>query len=276
MSRSISLLCAAVGAMLLLSSLVGCTPRGKSQSAANSTANPPANSTAGLISPNTSLPIYDLALTDGVTLDLNTVVQPATLLSETKVETVLAEEATFTFIDAPLSEVCEQLTYLFRIDFELDYGALEDVGIGPAMPIRATVSEVPLSSALDRIVEGTGMGWTVADEAVLLTSEEQVESRLVTKLYEVTDLVVCRDDADKLWDDFDSLTDVVTATVSPTSWDVVGGPATVMSSWAGSARVLVVSQSYRSHREIARLLTVLREIAKGRQIDRKPPLRNPL
>jgi hypothetical protein len=268
MSRSLSLLCAAVGAALLLSSLVGCTPKGKSQTGANSTTNP--------ISPNTTSRVYGLALTDGVTLDLNAGPQASMLLSETKVEKALAEEATFTFIDAPLSEVCEQLAYLFEIDFELDYGALQEIGIGPQMPIRATASGVPLSSALDRIVDQTGIDWTVADGAVLLTSEEQVANRLVTKIYEVTDLVVCRDGSNKLWDDFDSLIEMVTANVSAASWDIVGGQGTVMPSWAGSARVLVVSQDYRSHRKIARVLTVMRQIAKGRATDNKPPLRNPL
>ena len=67
---------------------------------------------------------------------------------------------------------------------------------------------------------------------------------------------------DELWDDYDTLIDVITETVKPTTWDQVGGPGSITGASIGTAKVLIVSQTYEVQGEIARLLADIREIAK--------------
>ena len=56
--------------------------------------------------------------------------------------------------------------------------------------------------------------------------------------------------------DFDTLIDLITSTVQPYSWDVVGGPGSIEAEPTRMA--LVVSQSGETHDEMASLLTLLR------------------
>jgi hypothetical protein len=89
----------------------------------------------------------------------------------------------------------------------------------------------------------------------------------------VSDLVACRDEHDAPCDDYETLIDVINSTIQPTSWDEVGGPASNKGASLGTAKVLVVSQTYRTHCQIAKLLAEIREIAK-KNPSGGPPRRN--
>ncbi len=84
---------------------------------------------------------------------------------------------------------------------------------------------------------------------------------LITKTYNVADLVACLDDRDVPWDDYDTLLDTIHSTVSPNSWDEVGGPGGIVGASFGTARLLVVNQTYEVHCKLAELLKGIREIA---------------
>ena len=96
----------------------------------------------------------------------------------------------------------------------------------------------------------------------MITTPEEAENHLNTKVYDVADLVVCRDEHDALWDDYDALIEIITSTIKPTTWDGVGGPGAIKGNALGTAKVLVVSQTRDVHEEIADLLKNIREIAK--------------
>ena len=81
-------------------------------------------------------------------------------------------------------------------------------------------------------------------------------------MYDVADLVVCRDEHDVISEDYDSLIDVITSTIKPTSWDDMGGPGSAVGESLGTAKVLVVSQTREAQDEIAKLLADIREVAK--------------
>jgi len=115
---------------------------------------------------------------------------------------------------------------------------------------------------------------TISDGVLLISTPEEVESTLFTRIYDVADLVVCRDEKDRLVDDYDGLIEVITATVFPTTWDEVGGPASIIGDSFGSAKVLVISQTGESHEEIVEVLKKIRTIA-AKYPDAEPPLRQP-
>ena len=115
--------------------------------------------------------------------------------------------------------------------------------------------------------------WTIKDDVLLITTPEQDGSMLSTKVYDVSDLVACRDEHDAPWDDYETLIDIINSTIQPTSWDEVGGPGSNKGASLGTAKVLVVSQTYRTHCQIAKLLAEIREIAK-KNPNGGPPRRN--
>ena len=82
--------------------------------------------------------------------------------------------------------------------------------------------DISLEAALDLLLEQLQLDWMVRHEVLLISTPEELESLLVTKFYPVADLVVCRDEHDRLWDDYGSLIRLV-QTVDPTCWNEAGG-----------------------------------------------------
>jgi hypothetical protein len=189
------------------------------------------------------------------------------------IEEALAKPTQLQFKDAPLSNVIDFLKDYHGIEIQCDSKAMGDAGVGSDTPVTQNLSGVSLRSALNLMLRPLNLTWTIRDEVLLITSPEEAENLLVTKVYDVADLVVCRDSKGELWDDYDSLIDVITSTAMPTTWDAVGGPASIAPANFGTAKALAISQTDKVHAEIAALLKDIREVAK-RTPDAGPPRRD--
>jgi hypothetical protein len=183
-------------------------------------------------------------------------------VGEAAIKEALAKPTAMEFIETPLSDVIDWLKDHLRIEIQLDKKALGDVGIGSDTPVTMNVRGVSLRSALNLMLRDLNLRWMIQDEVLLITTPEEAESRLTTKVYDVSDLVVCRNKDGKLWDDYDSLIEGITACVKPTTWDQVGGPGSISGVSLGMAKVLIVSQPQDVHEDIVPLLAEIREIAK--------------
>jgi hypothetical protein len=230
----------------------------------------------------------------------------------------MEEPTAMEFVETPLTDVVAFLESKHHIPFQIDKKALDDVGIGSDTPITCTISGVSLRSALELILRPLSLAWTVKSDVLLITTPEEEDSHLVTKTYDVGDLLVPTADfpyrgrslptidpdgtssfdvqgtlpavygmggmggGEKPGDvkgaagggamfnmapyatsprysiesapDFDSLIDMITSTVAPTSWDQVGGPGSI----APFGRLLVVSQKLGVHRQVESLLADIR------------------
>jgi hypothetical protein len=199
--------------------------------------------------------------------------RPPLAVGEAAIERALASPTCIEFIDAPLSDVIDSLKDLHRIEIQFDKKALDDVGITDDTPVTKNLRGVSLRSALNLMLRDLNLTWTIKDEVLLITTPEEAEPWLITKVYDVADLVVCRKDDDELWDDYDTLIEVVTTTVRPTTWDYAGGPGSISGAGLGTAKVMIVNQARDVHEEIARLLADIRKIAQ-KTPDEEPPRRN--
>lgn len=195
-------------------------------------------------------------------------------MNEQRIENALRAPTSVEFFETPLKDVLDFLRDHHQIQINLDTKNVEDVGVSSDTPITRTLDNVSLASALNLILRDLELTWTVKDEVLLITTPEQAqrEEFLITKLYDVADLVVVRDEAGELGDDYDSLIELLTTQVRPNTWDNVGGPASVCPAPFGGAKALVVTQDYQVHRAIEKLLKDLRELA-AKSPDKKPPLR---
>ena len=161
------------------------------------------------------------------------------------------------FADTPLADAAAWLSEQTKTPIVIDVRALEDVGIGSDTPISATLGGQTLADVLTRILEPLDLTWLVRDEVVLITTPEECECALVTKAYGVRDLIRSEDDLeDRAAGRLDALVDMMTRTVEPTTWDMVGGPGAA----SGMAHhgVLFVSQTQQTHLLIQSLFAQIR------------------
>jgi hypothetical protein len=92
---------------------------------------------------------------------------------------------------------------------------------------------------------------------LVITSPEKASSVLVTRVYPIVDLVTMPGEGNaQLCFDYDSLIELITTTISPTSWDEVGGPGSI--SPHESTCTLVFNQTRDVHQQVEALLIAIR------------------
>jgi hypothetical protein len=204
---------------------------------------------------------------------LPAVKQPPLRTGEAAIKEALAQPTEMDFVNSPLSDVADYFKDYHGVTIQIDQKSLREANVDSATLVTMKLKGVTLRSALNLILKEIGLTWTIRDEVLLITTPEAADEQLTTKVLDVSDLVVYRDKDDKLWDDYDSLIEAITTIVKPTSWDATGGPGTIAGASLGTAKVLVVSQAWDVHEEVAQLLADIREVAK-KHADEKAPQRD--
>ena len=136
--------------------------------------------------------------------------QPPLGVGEAAIKKALAQPTEMEFIETPLSDVIDYLKDRHHIEIQLDNKAMGDVGIGGDTPVTKNIKGITFRSALKLLLQELNLTYMILDEVLLITTPEEAESQLTTKVLDVSDLVVCRDKDDELWDDYDTLIDVIT------------------------------------------------------------------
>ena len=206
--------------------------------------------------------------------------EPRSGACEAAIEKALASPTQVEFVDTPLQDVIDYLKDYHRIEIQVDTKALNDVGISPTTPITKNLKGISLRSALKVMLHELCLTYVIQDEVLLITTQEEEDCHLTTKVYPVADLVVCRNSKGELWDDYDTLIDVITGTLPPT-WCDVASSGSISGASLGTAKVLVVSQTQDVHRQIIELLEQIRAVAAKNpdaglpQRDKKEPKQKP-
>jgi hypothetical protein len=150
----------------------------------------------------------------------------------------------------------------------VDVKALEDTGIATDAPLAAPRGQLPMAVLGSRVLRPVSLTWVVRDEALLVTTPEQADAMLLTRVYPVHDLQQPSpaEKPSKKYDAIglpisgtpsDSLLDVLTSTVAPQSWDAVGGAGSVQA--LTSPPVLVIAQTESVHEQVLGFLAKLRK-----------------
>ncbi len=103
--------------------------------------------------------------------------------------------------------------------------------------------------------------YVIKEGVVMITTQEEAESTLETRVYPVGDLVLPPNAPADAQADFDSLIELITSTVKPTSWDAVGGPGSIAP--FPNNLTLTISQTEEVHEAIDALLDRLRQVGRG-------------
>ncbi len=162
------------------------------------------------------------------------------------------------FHEMPLENVLDFLSDFAEVQTYIDARSLEDVGIGSDVPVTIKLKDVPLEMALRLILGQHNLAYTLDNGVVIITTEEEAnsEASLDIRVYRVSDLV---DSPPALTD----LMDLITSTVEPNTW-ADAGCSGVIRPYRGA---LVITQSFRVHQKVEKLLSDLREAIPVRAAD---------
>lgn len=179
------------------------------------------------------------------------------------------------FVATPLRQVMRYLQEAAGVNLVLDR-SVEGRG---DLPVTLRVRDLPLKLVLKLALQGHGLVATLDAGVVLVQPREKVEQKVTTRMYDVTDLLHQVEDfpgptielpapeSDRPFTlpiDFadepesvvtsEFLEDLIRQSTGTRSWDA--NPAASMMLVGGT---LVVTQNARIHREIERLLLLLRQ-----------------
>ena len=90
----------------------------------------------------------------------------------------------------PLKEAMEFLADAHGITIIVDERALQDIGIQPDEQLNHVLSGITLRSALRIMLEPLGLTYVIEDEVMKITTIEEAELALSTRVYPVGDLVI--------------------------------------------------------------------------------------
>ena len=112
----------------------------------------------------------------------------------------LKQETSLEFADAPLKDVVDYLIELHRIPIIMDSAALKEAGVERNTPITCNLSGIPLSSALAIVLDELQLKSVIHHNVLMITSPAKAEAEgddfMLTKFYDVTDLLVIAKDHD--------------------------------------------------------------------------------
>jgi hypothetical protein len=159
--------------------------------------------------------------------------------------------------DTPLAKLVEMAAIESGVNVLLDENALRDAGIEVETKVGGTAKDLTLGDALDRLLGGINLAYTVRDEVLLITTSEHAPFPIPTHVYPLDDLY--RGSFDDEQEAFDErIVELVTSTIHPTTWDAVGGYGNIV--YAESWNMLVISNTREVQQKIADLFAKLREL----------------
>lgn len=176
--------------------------------------------------------------------------------AEKAILTALDREITLDYRETALREVVRDISRRIGAPIHLHTKKLEEASISPDVPVAGQFPAAPARVQLARILEPLELDFDIRDDWVVITTPEDLESYLKTRIYDVRSLVFPAGKWDGDHADHDTLFGIITNHVRPDSWDDVGGPGHM----DGIRGVLAVSHTHEVHRELSSLLDALHRI----------------
>src|SRR4029078_11048296 len=109
---------------------------------------------------------------------------------EQRIFNELSKETNVDFVEQPLKDAMMYLGDLHKIPIVLSQKKLEEASVSLDTPVTKTLRGVTLRSALRLILKDLELTYVIRDEVLQITTPEDAESQLITKVYPVGDLVI--------------------------------------------------------------------------------------
>ena len=132
--------------------------------------------------------------------------QPSDTSAPTQVKTLdpvdpsvgLRLRADFTFDGVPLVDVLDYIASGSGINLIVNWNALEEIGIDRSAPVSLKLKQVTYLTALRFAMQGVSdqIGFDVDENIVIITTRELADSRMITRIYPIDDLLTLVPDFD--------------------------------------------------------------------------------
>lgn len=189
---------------------------------------------------------------------------PAEVAAEKRILHALQRAVHVPPVETGLDQVVATLSRQSGVDIRIDRRALDDVGLTADVPVSFRSDDLPLRAALELLLQPVELDWTIRHQVLIISTPEELESNLMTRVYPVGDLV-WTDLGNEILEDYDSLINGITATIAPDTWSVVGGPGSIQP--FGPTKSLMVSQTIKIHAKIENMLVTLRQARRAQGIE---------
>ncbi len=93
------------------------------------------------------------------------------------------------FDETPLQDVLETLADQVRFQVLFDEKALEFAGISTKTPVTIRLHSVPADFLLELILRQLGLGYTIREGIVIVTTPDELENALEVEVYDIRDLL---------------------------------------------------------------------------------------
>src|SRR5262249_12815185 len=110
--------------------------------------------------------------------------------AEQRIYTELGKNTTIEVVEMPLKDVVTYLQDTHNIPIVLSLKKLEEASVSADTPVTKRLRSITLRSALRLILKELELTYVVRDEVLQITTPEDAESQLITKVYPVGDLVI--------------------------------------------------------------------------------------
>ncbi len=169
------------------------------------------------------------------------------------------------FPETPLNTIMGLISDEYDIPILFDTAALDAVAVSPDQEIDVDIGGVTLRSAVELMLRQIeDLTYIIDKEVLLITTEDEANSRLEVRVYRVDDLwdlshnAPPKDFKGGSWADFSPLLEVVTSCVEPDSWNENGtGEGEIHQLPPG---MLVIYQTAKVHHGVDGLLSQIRRV----------------
>ena len=166
--------------------------------------------------------------------------------SETRkrIQSALDSKTTQTFVEVSLSEAIQTLSETHGIPAIIDHRGLEDIGLDAEAGVTIDMKNMSLRGFLRLMLRDLDLTYMVRDEYLEITTLEEAENRLITKMYLMPDAIVPKSD---------DVIEVMSASINPWTWETKGGSSNAIA----FDHLLVVSTTSDTHNQLGRFLEEL-------------------
>ncbi len=203
--------------------------------------------------------IYFLAAILAAALPANRALRADDSPANAAIHRALQKQVALKYTAEPLEQVAKGLQTKLGIPILLDSKALIDVGIARDTPVTFSIANVSARAAISLMLRPLQLTATVQRESLVITTPEEAENMLETRVYDVADLVTTGAHGEGPHD-FQPLVNAIKTCVGFVTWDDVGGSGSLVAFDTGGINAIVVSQTERMHEELADLLADLRAV----------------
>ena len=175
------------------------------------------------------------------------------------------------FEDEPLVDIVAHVLQLadHNLPFYTNDNALRDEGI--AMDVgnaSLKLRQQPIEEVLSLLLREFNLTWTVRNESVEITTENDYDESRAVALLDVSTLLESDVNGEPNLVDAESLMDVLSSTTRPETWDMLGGVGSL--EFFAQRNVLVVANSKKVIQDVEAQLNMLKKVAGHPQAPARP------